>query len=88
MNINRFDIIKWSYTKKSKEQKISCITDADLVDDLTLLANTPAQAESLLQSLELAARVIDLYVNSDKTRRCHLHIKWQASKISRPVHIS
>ena len=32
------------------------------MDDLALLGNTPAQAESLLQSLELAARGIRLYM--------------------------
>ena len=41
--------------------------DADYADDLVLLANTPAQAESLLHSLEQAARGFCLYVNSDKT---------------------
>ena len=33
----------------------------------TLLANTPAQAESLLQSLDKAAGGVGLYVNVDKT---------------------
>ena len=33
----------------------------------TLLVNTPDQDESLLHKLELAARGIGLYVNSDKT---------------------
>ena len=39
----------------------------DYAADLALLANTPAQAKSLLHSLEKAARGIGLYVNSDKT---------------------
>ena len=43
------------------------ITDADYADDLILLANTPAQAESLQHSLKQAARGFGLYVNSDKT---------------------
>ena len=38
----------------------------NLVDDLALLANTPAQDESLLHSLKHAASCMDLYVNSDK----------------------
>ena len=42
---------------------IETLTDADYVDDLALLANTLAQAESLLQ----AARRIGLYMNSVKT---------------------
>ena len=36
-------------------------------DDIALLANTPAQAESLLLSLERAAAGIGLHVNADKT---------------------
>ena len=39
---------------------------ADYADDLALLVKSPAQAESLLPSLEQAARGIGLYVNSDK----------------------
>ena len=46
---------------------LSLITDTDYADDLVLLANTPAQAKSLPYSMELAARGIGLYVNSDKT---------------------
>ena len=42
------------------------MTDADYSDDLTLLANTPTQAESLLQSLEQVAGGIGLSVNANK----------------------
>ena len=42
------------------------ITDADYADDIVLLANTPIQAESLLNSLEQAAGAIGLHVNVDK----------------------
>ena len=35
--------------------------------DIALLANSPAQAESLQQSLERAAGGIGLHVNADKT---------------------
>ena len=38
--------------RKSKKQTI---TDADYTDNIALLAKTPAQAESLLHSLEKAA---------------------------------
>ena len=41
--------------------------DADFTDGLMLLTNTPVQAEYLLHSLELVARDIILYINSDKT---------------------
>ena len=39
---------------------------ADYVDDLGLLANIPAKAESLLHSLEQAAEGISLYMNYKK----------------------
>ena len=35
-------------------------------DNLAVLVNTPAQAESSLRSLKQAARNIGLYVNADK----------------------
>ena len=69
------------------------MTDADYIDDLALLSNTPARAKSLLHSLEQAAIVIGLDMNQDKTvhvfesRGHHLLIKWHASEIIKPVHI-
>ena len=41
------------------------ITDADNADDVAVLANTSAQAENLLQSLERAAAGISLHANAD-----------------------
>ena len=43
------------------------MTNVDYTDDQVFLTNTPAQAESLLHSLEQAARVIGLYLNANKT---------------------
>ena len=43
------------------------MTDSDYADDLVLLVSTPVRAESLLHSLEPAARGIDLYMNANKT---------------------
>ena len=43
------------------------MTDADNADNLALLTNTPAQAESLLHSLEQAVIDIGLYVEANKT---------------------
>ena len=51
------------------------VTDADYADDLALLADTLAQAESMLHSLEEAAKNIGLYVNSDKTGFMSFKIK-------------
>ena len=41
--------------------------DADYADDIALLVNTPAQAETLLHSLERAAGSIGIRVDVDKT---------------------
>ena len=42
------------------------MTNADYADDHVLLANTPAQTDSLLHRLKQEARHIDISVNSDK----------------------
>ena len=39
----------------------------DYADDIVLLANTPAQAETLIHSLEGAAAGIGVHVNAHKT---------------------
>ena len=43
------------------------ITNVDYADDIALLANTPAQAQTLIHSLEWAAVGIGLHVNVHKT---------------------
>ena len=53
--------------EKSRRYPATTITDADYVDDIAILANTPDQAETLLHSLERAAAGIGLYVNAHKT---------------------
>ena len=42
------------------------ITDTDYADEITLLANTPTQAQLLLHSLERATGGIGLHVNTNK----------------------
>ena len=59
---NGFKLTKersWRYPAKT-------ITDADYADDITLLANAPAQAETLLHSLERAAEGIGLHVKTER----------------------
>ena len=51
---------------KSKQYPVEIITDADYADDITLLVNTPTQAETLLHSLEQATGGISLHVNAEK----------------------
>ena len=53
--------------ERSRRYPAQTITDADYADDTALLANTPAQAETLLHSLERAAAGIGLHVNAHKT---------------------
>ena len=43
------------------------MTDADYVDDLALLTNTPAEAEFQLLSLDQVAEGISVYVNTIRT---------------------
>ena len=43
------------------------IKDADFVDNIVILANTPTQTETLLHSLEWAAAGIGLNVTASKT---------------------
>ena len=71
------DIMKDNGFKLAKERSIrhpaQTITDANYADDIAPLTNTPAQAETLLQSLERATNVIGLRVNADKTEyRCFI----------------
>ena len=53
-----------SWQKKRRRYPAKTITDADYI---VILANTPAQAETLLHSLERAATGIGLHVNVHKT---------------------
>ena len=53
--------------ERSRRYPAQTIMDADYADDMVLLANSTAQAESLLQSLEWVAGGIGLYVNAGKT---------------------
>ena len=55
------------YKERSRRYPAQAITDADYVDDIALLANIPAQAETQLHSLERAACGSGLSFNADKT---------------------
>ena len=60
---NGFELTK----KRSRRYPAKTITDADYADDVAILANAPAQAETLLYCLERAAAGIGLHVNAHKT---------------------
>ena len=54
--------------ERSRRYPAQTITDAEYVDDVAPLANTPARAEILILSLEQAAAGIYFHVNTDKTK--------------------
>ena len=60
----RFKLAK----ERSRRYPAKTITDTDYADYIALIANKPAQAESLLHCLEGAAGGIGLHVNADKTK--------------------
>ena len=63
------DLMKENGFKLAKERsrRYSAQTIADYTDDIALLVNSPAQAESLLHGLEWEAGGIGCHVNTDKT---------------------
>ena len=68
MSIDKMEDNGFKLTKeRSRRYPAQTITDADYADDIAILANTPAQAETLLHSLERAAAGIGPYVNAQKT---------------------
>ena len=63
MKDNGFKLTK----ERSRRYPEQTIADADYADDIALLENTSAQAETRLHSLERAAAGIGLHINADKT---------------------
>ena len=64
---NSFKITK----ERSRRYPAKTITDADYADDIALMANAPAQADTLLHNLERSAAGIRHHVNAHKTKyRC------------------
>ena len=53
--------------ERSRRYPAEAITDADYADDIVLLANAPAQSETLLHSLEKATAGFGLQINAHKT---------------------
>ena len=62
MKDNGFKLIK----ERSRIYAPRTIADVDETNDIALLANTPAQAETQLYSLKQEAAGIGLHVNRDK----------------------
>ena len=74
---NGFELTK----KRSRRYPSKTITDADYADDIAILANTPNQPETLLNSLERAAAGIGLHVNAHK-----IHLPRKQRLINRKGH--
>ena len=64
MKENGFKLAK----ERSRRYTAQTITDVDYANNIPHIANTPAQAESLLHSLEQAAGGIGLYLSLPPTR--------------------
>ena len=62
MKENGFRLTK----ERSRKYPAQTIADTDYINDIALLANTLARAESLLHSLERSAGGIGLHVNAEK----------------------
>ena len=62
MKNNGFKLAK----ERSRRYPAQTIRDADYADDIALLANTPAQTETLLHSLERSVAGLGLHVNAHK----------------------
>ena len=63
MKENGFKLAK----ERSRREPVQTLTDVGYANDIALLVNSPAQAETLVHSLEWAADGIGLHVNADKT---------------------
>ena len=63
MKENGFKLTK----ERSRRYPAQTITDADYTNDIELLANAPAQTESLLHCLKRAAAGIGFHVNAHMT---------------------
>ena len=68
--------------ERSRRYPAQTITDVNYVNDIALLANTPAQAKTLLHNLEQAAG-IGPHVNADKTEYICFNQRGDISTLNR-----
>ena len=67
-SINKIKENGFKLTKeRNRRYPTQIITDVDYADDIALLANAPAQAETQLHNMKWAAAYIGLHVNAHKT---------------------
>ena len=73
-------MIPWQ-RKEAGKYLVLTITDADCADDIALRANSLAQAESLLHSMEQSADGISVHVNVDKIKYMCFNQRGNISKL-------
>ena len=78
MKDNDFKLTK----KRSRRYPTQTIMDAAYANDTALLANTPAQAKTLLHSLEGVAAGIDLHVNAHKMKYMYFNQRGDISTLN------
>ena len=78
MKENSFKLTK----ERSRRYPAKTITDTDYANDIELLANAPAQAKTLLHSLERAAAGIGLHVNAHKTEYMYFNQRGDISTLN------
>ena len=76
---NGFELTK----KRSRRYPAQIITDADDADEIVLLSIAPAQAKTLLHSLERVAAGIGLNVNAVKTEYMYFNQTGDISTLNR-----
>ena len=67
---------------RSRRYPAGMITDADYANDIVVLVNTPAKAESLLHNLERAVGDLGLHVNADKTESMYFNQRGDISALN------
>ena len=79
MNENR------SKLQNARNRRYPTETDADYAEDLTLLSNTPDQAEYLMLSLKQSAIGVGFCMNSEQTEVIWFNQDDQSSLNSKPL---
>ena len=89
MKENGFKLVK----ERSRRYPAQIIIGVDYTDKIALLANAPAQAETLLHSLKWVAGGIGIHVNADKNTcalikeaTCKVHLPQKKRFINRKRH--
>ena len=78
MKDNGFKLAK----ERNRRYPAQTITDAEYADNIALLVNTPAQAETLLHSLERAAADFGLHVNTHETEHMRFNQRGDISTLN------